>query len=251
MKSQNEEKYFKYYADGTTPNAMLTTGFAQCSTDGENGLMSNGKLCITHGNDSTRVTGDMTNGNIFVVHTANGDPFYKTSAADLLLEATSNSITISNIYEGRSGILTHKNQKILSGSITEDTEGNYEKLILYDCEKTGSCKRVGGYAINGSKIYSVLKTDSSSKSSIKYNNGVITEVSACSSASSGKIVKIGAENYLCLDNTNKVKLTDYGYYALGNDAFDSGSPFDSASDKKKMIKITGDLIAFDHAFDGK
>jgi len=250
MKSQNEEKYFKYYNRGT-PNDLLKeqAHFVACDNANHiNSLMSDGKLCIDNENS---IKGEMKKDNVFVIAPANtaGDPFYNYGP-NVVVVATDYSLTIENIFEGDSAILTHKNKKILSSSITEGTEGNHEKLILYDCEKTGSCERLGGYAINGSKIYSVLKTDSSSKSSIKYNNGVITEVSACSSASSGTIVKIGTENYLCLDNTNKVKLTDYGYYALGNDAFDSGSPF-VAGDKKKMIKITGDLIAFDHAFDGK
>jgi len=254
MKSQNENKYFKYYAEYASGknNEILTESSGledECTAGNTYKLTKTGKLCIVSGEEASRIYGAMVDGDVYVVPTTNNEAsVFKKAAGFVVVKASSRSITLDNLYEDSNAVLTYNYAQILTSQITDtgaETD-NKAKLILYDCSKDGVCTRIGGYAINGNKYYSISATLTNPSSAVAYP---ITESVDCSN-NIGKITKIGKSIYLCLDGTSLMAdISQPGYYAFPDNSPSTGSPL-TDNEKKKIIQITESLIAVDHTYEG-
>lgn len=247
--NENTPKYYLLPHGGEANNKLVTLDgadgtpqYSTCGNTDANGLlMSDGSLCIV-GHASTPTTGTMEAGSVYVCDVASTSPF--AASGIHYIKTTENTFTYSTILADEAiGVhLFTGGKEIQSSKITDGAQGNKTKLSLYNCNSTGVCTLIAGYAINEDKYYSISTTPASDVVNP-------TRTNVCT-YDSGNLIDDGTGVYLCVDGTNKISILRNGYFALGDDAFSGSSPFVNAN-KKNMIQISDTFIGINYIYSGK
>jgi len=236
LRSLNQQaKFFVYHSDGS--KSVKSSSFVDCKTPTthDNDITSKGELCIKAHADNPLLS-SMTNGNIFAISTSSANIFTQTTGDHIIVRATDNSITYDNLYDEVGANLFKDQIKIETSGIDDSSSTKLQTLLLFNCENTGICTKINGYARKANKFY-------------KFAAGVTSEVytipeSVDCSANKGEVVTDGARNFFCInDGQKKVEITDAtNYYALGSTSIGAGTFSGMAS---KMVKISKDFIVVD------
>ncbi|KAG4097398.1 hypothetical protein H8356DRAFT_1676606 [Neocallimastix lanati (nom. inval.)] len=241
IKSPNEVEKFIRIPDPDTSatDNVITTFSTDCGSADTYKLKADGTLCID-GDASAPKTGEMIEGNAFLVTTIDDNAsIFNKAASNIIVQVSGNYIYYNNYYQEEGPNLFSDLVKIPTRRIVGEDSELLAKLALYDCGED-SCTASGGYAINSNGYYAITN-DPGTTATVAYE---IEEAKDCTDKV-GEILTIGTSNYLCLDAAIQAELIN-GLYFLKTDTT-ANKPLKGYN--TKIIRISDNFISVDHTLE--